>query len=227
MEWSNKMLPRSRNPWLLFVSPAGEIHRFQGRSIPGIVAIAGHDFCKSGKWSGTTFRLEVAPGVRVFDGADGWETDRFTEGLSAVVRHRVDRWMDVANALGVRRATAQAFLREWLPREAAELDQVEADLAALEASAGGEAEHLVVTFGHPRNRQREAGFWKWPVVISVAGHEVGRLAPNPVSWGWSDPVITGPVKLLSVVKGGGTGGGSVELTLAVPEGSAARHGEPW
>lgn len=81
--WSDQMGHRGRGAWLLLVDSEGHIHRFTGENILGVCAVVGTDYKKAGKWSHTTYRLELAPGVRAIAGRDGWETGRFVEGLGA------------------------------------------------------------------------------------------------------------------------------------------------
>jgi len=224
IEWSDKRGPRGRYPWLLFVDRNGTVHWFRGYSIPGIAAVVGHDYEKAGIWSGSTYRLEVAPGVRAIAGRDGWETGSFREGLArAAGRAHCDRWVDVADALGVTISEAQAFLRDFAPSEAVELDQVEADLETVDGAAGPDgAEIVAVSFGGPTNRQIDAGYWASPVVVRDAtGREVARVYPDP-EVGWDRPVPEGQVRVLASERSRGYHGGYVSLRLAVPAGCSAR-----
>ena len=49
MELSNQIGSRERKPWLLLIK-SGEVTPFAGQSIPGIVAVVGRHYEKSGKW---------------------------------------------------------------------------------------------------------------------------------------------------------------------------------
>jgi hypothetical protein len=96
--------------------------------------VRGTDYTKQGIWSYTTYRLQIATGVREIAGRDGWETGRFTEGLGAAVGVPTpDTWADVATALGVSVPRAMEFLRNWRPGAAESLDSVERSLNTLEA----------------------------------------------------------------------------------------------
>lgn len=217
--WSNKLGHRSRKSWALLVGPGDDVREFAGASIPGVVAVIGYDCTSEGKWSATIYRFELAPGVRFIAGHNGWETGRFTEGLAAATGLSADRWADVANALGVSVPTAMAFLRETRPKAAAELDGVEAALAALDEAEPVGAEELTISFGSPTKRERAAGFWAWPVVVTVNNKEVGRVTPTD-NGAWT---ASGSVKVLKEVRAAGTGGGYVTLRLAVPAGAKAEH----
>lgn len=249
--WSDQQGNRDRKAWALLVGPGDAVTTFSGESIPGVVAVAGHDYNKNGKWSSTTFRLTLADGVRLIAGHNGWETGRFIEGLAAASGRlgsgRVDRWIDVANALGISVPSAMAFLRAWRPKAAEELDQVDRDLEAVDEAAGPEgAEEISISFGSPTRRAQGGGFWTWPVRV-FAGPEYGaggqrsepppaeiaRVVPGPVGDefpSWATPVVCDPrgvpaaVRVLSSTHTAGMHGGYVSLRLAVPAGATARHG---
>jgi hypothetical protein len=110
-----------------------EVIPFSNKTIVGVAVVRGTDYFRNGKWSYTTFRLQLADGIRHIAGRDGWETARFTEGLASALRCKTpDTWQDVANALGVSVPSAMEFLRSWNPQEAATLDEVEQSLILLE-----------------------------------------------------------------------------------------------
>lgn len=218
--WSDKMGPRRRAAWLLLITPE-KVHIFQGKTIPGVVAVVGTDYEKAGAWSHTTYRLEVADGVQVIAGRDGFETGRFTEGLAnALGIGPIDRWQDLANALGVTLSVAQEFVRSWRPKAAERLDQVEKDLDTIDAEAGDAgADVVAITIGCPRRRDLEAGYWSWPIrVIDQHGQEVGRVWKVDGRW-----EASGCVKILGAEHIAGPRGGWWSFRLAVPDGSSVVH----
>ncbi len=215
--YSNRMGSRRRSAWALVVGPGDEIELFTGDSLPGKVAVTGHDYEKCGVWSHSTYRLTVAPGVRFLSGHSGFETGTFVEGLRAATHKPTDRWHEVANALGVSLPVAMRFLRDWWPVAAEKLDQVEDDLASLDEASAVGAATLTVSYGAPNRKAREKGFWEWPVrVLDEDGEEVGRVT--------ADGSPSGEVKVLKRETAAGHGGGYVSLLLAVPEGCRAEHG---
>lgn len=222
-KWSDQIGSRGRGAWLLLVDGEGHIHHFDGDNIPGVVAIIGYDYERAGKWSHTTYRLQLAHGgVRAIAGRNGWETGRFVEGLRSAVSYRqpIDRWVDVANALGVTMTEAQRFLREWRLKAAEALDLVEETLGLMDDETDGEFETVAISFGSPTNRMRAAGFWGWPVRVTLEGAEVGRVISGETDW-----VPEGQVKVLAVEHGSGRGGGYVSMRLAIPAGAKVYHGE--
>ncbi len=228
--WNDQIGKRGRRAWLLLIKD-DVIHSFQGDSIPGVVAVIGYDFEPKGKWSSTTFRLALAPGVRAISGLNGWNTATFREGLRAALRwpEPLDRWHEIANAMGVSLSSVQAFLHAFKPKEAEELDKVEEDLAAVDCPTEAQqdddgAEIVTISFGHPMLKEMRAGFWDWPIrIIAPDGSEVGRVfRPDRTadSHLWE---AQGRVRILAAEHAPGRHGGYWSFRLAVPAGCRAVH----
>ncbi len=225
INWSDKIGSRSRKAWLLLVK-GEEVMAFTGQNIPGVAVVRGTSYNKNGKWSHTTYRIELAPGVQAISGKNGWETNKFVEGLASAVRFGgpIDTWADVANALGVSVPSAMEFLRSWRPKAAAALDDVDAALSALdeaadEAEAMADTETVVVSFGSPTRRQRAEGFWTNPK--SIPNHD-GELRLIDAERGWDKDNITVVGILGTVVSAthsSGHGGGYVSVTVAIVPGT--------
>jgi len=60
--WSNQVGSRGRCAWLLFIK-GDEIISFTGRDIPGVVVVCDTTYKEVGKWSHTTYYLQLADGV--------------------------------------------------------------------------------------------------------------------------------------------------------------------
>lgn len=205
---------RSRAAFCLVVGPGDQVALFGGHSIPGKLVVVGGDYQKAGKWSASTYRIELAPGVRLVSGHLGWEQGTLREALAA------NRWTEVASAIGVSLPVAQALVREWRPREAAHLDAVEAQLAELDEIAPAGATEVSISFGGPTRRMREAGYWGWPVVVELAGRVIARITQDAQRRWTSDSDL---VRVLDVQHSSGHGGGYTSLRLAVPDGATAEH----
>lgn len=224
LEWSDELGPRSRAAWLLLVK-GDEVTAFAGRDLPGLVAVRGSDFRRNGKWSHTTYRLLLAPGVRAISGRNGFETGTFAEGLRSAVRAPapIDTWAEMAAALGVSVPGAMAFLRAWRPKAAEALDIATAKVAealdAAEEAASSDLaiETVTVSFGAPTKRQAAAGFWTAPK--AVPGHpdaevylvnpDAGWTAPGNVALRGANGAVT------SVRHSSGHGGGYVTVAVSV------------
>jgi hypothetical protein len=72
--WNNGIGSRSRRPRCLVLAPNGDIHRFTGQSIAGVVKVLGSDYKKNGKWSNSTFRCISPPGTVTISWKQDWET---------------------------------------------------------------------------------------------------------------------------------------------------------
>lgn len=221
--WSDEIGSRGRKPFLLFVR-GDEIIPFRGgENINGVVVVRGTDYTKNGKWSHTTYRLELADGIRHIAGRDGWETGRFVEGLaSAVGCATPDTWADTAKALGVSVPSAMEFLRSWRPKAAAKLDEVEQALANLEeTSSREETDSVIVTvsFGSPANRAIREGYWESPKGIPGYNAEI-RLKDRSQGWTEKNIEVVGiSGTILSVKYSPGMHGGYYAVSVAVIPGT--------
>lgn len=220
--WSNGIGSRGRGAWLLFIR-GDEVIPFGGKNIPGVVVVRGTDYTKNGKWSYTTYRLELANGIRHIAGRDGWETGRFVEGLgSAVGCSTPDIWADTSKALGVSVPSAMEFLRSWRPQAAEKLDEVEQSLMALEEfSSQQEADSVIVTvsFGSPTNRAIREGYWESPKGIPGYNAEI-RLKDSSKGWAEGNIEVVGiSGTVLSVKHSVGMHGGHYAVSVAVVPGT--------
>ena len=232
LTYSDGIGSRGRRPFLILIK--GEsITTFKGETIPGVVVVRGTDYNKNGKWSHTTFRLELAQGVRAVSGSDGWETGKFVEGLRSAVSASkpIDTWADVANALGVSVPSAMSFLREWRPKAAVALDEVDAQLTALDEAADkveakADTETVVVSFGSPTRAQRADGFWTSAKGIPNHNGEL-RLINKEKGWIKENIKVAGIVgTVMSASHASGYGGGYVSVTVAVVPGTSFEDPEP-
>lgn len=222
IEWSDKMGARRRDPFLLFVK-GDEIIPFAGSNIGGVVVVRGTDYEQAGKWSHTTYRLQVADGIRYIAGREGWETGRFVEGLgSAVGCATPDTWADTAKALGVSVPSAMEFLRSSRPKAAEKLDEVEQSLANLEeASSQEESDSVKVTvsFGSPTNRAAREGYWESPKDIPGYKAEI-RLVNRADGWAEGNIEVVGiSGTVLSMEHCRGMHGGYYAVSVAVIPGT--------
>lgn len=221
IEWSDGIGSRGRSPFLLFIK-GDEIVSFGGHAIEGVVVVRGTDYTKNGKWSHTTYRLQVADGVRHIAGRSGWETGRFIEGLgSAVGCGTPDTWADTANAFGVSVPSAMEFLRSWRPKAAEKLDEVEQSLAKLEEVSEKETDSVIVTvsFGSPTNASIRSGYWESPKSVPGYAAEIRKLDPIG-SWAEGNIEVVGiSGTVLSVKHSSGMHGGYYAVSVAVIPGT--------
>lgn len=221
IEWSDGIGSRGRGPFLVFIK-GDEIIPFDGKNISGVVVVRGTDYTKNGKWSHTTYRLDVADGIRHIAGRSGWETGRFGEGLgSAVGCATTDTWAETAKALGVSVPSTMEFLRGWKPQAAEKLDKVEQSLVALEEVSGQGTDSVTVTvsFGSPTNRAIADGYWESPKTIPRYAAEIRKTDP---AGGWAEgniEVVGISGTILSVKHSAGMHGGYYAVSVAVIPGT--------
>lgn len=224
--WKKQLGHRGRLPWALIVHN-GIVYPFTGVDIPGTCSIVGQDYEKKGRWSSTTYRLAIPDSARLITGHEGWGTGLFLEGLQSALHPHgpIERWADLANALGVSIPEAQRFLHDFRPEEASRLDEVEAALAAMveaEDDLDGDVEEVALTFGAPTRRQMAEGYWEAPVLVLLGDEEVGRVTRGGDPQGWTAPVAQGRVAVLSSTHSDGYHGGYISLHLKVPAGARAK-----
>jgi hypothetical protein len=222
IEWDNQVGSRGREPFLLFVR-GDQVLPFSGKDIAGVVVVKGTDYEKNGKWSHTTYRLQVADNVRCLAGRMGWEKGTLAEGLqkAAGVDFVVDTWPEVAQCLGISVVSAMKFMRENHPKEAEDLDVVERELEKLDdVEHSAQIETTTVSFGGPSNREISEGYWEAPKPIK--GFEEANICLIEPSNGWGDREnirivgVTGVVTSTNHVMGMHGGYYAVEISI-IPE----------
>lgn len=217
LTWSDRIGSRGRGNHLWLRSHEGKLYEFTGENIPQIVSVRGSSYHKEGKWSNTTYRLVLAPGVRAFAFRRGWQTGTIREGLAASLGWQsIDTWAEFANALSIGMSEAKKFLAQW-PRAAEHYDRVEESLCGLEeVSVKSDFVISVCSFGGPTNRQIDEGFWQKPLVVTDEGGE-----ERGVVFQGDDGVYVSQVKevaVIDVIRHPGYHGGTHEVKVAMPVG---------
>jgi len=224
LTWSDGIGPRGRRAFLLLVK-GDEVVPFTGSNISGVVVVRGTDYSKNGKWSSTTYRLELASDIRHIAGLNGWETGRFVEGLAASIHCATpDTWAETAKALGVSVPSAMEFLRAWRPKAAEKLDEVEQSLVALEEASEQETDSVIITvsFGSPTNRAIREGYWESPKGIPGYIAEI-RLKDREQGWNEGNIEVVGiSGTVLSVKHSAGMHGGYYAVSVAVIPGTETK-----
>ncbi|NCC41917.1 MAG: hypothetical protein EOM21_21405, partial [Gammaproteobacteria bacterium] len=79
---NNQLGPRSLSHLNLLLARVGEkdlIVEFRGESIPGVARVVKEDYTENGKWSHSTWQVELAEGIAGFTFSQDWETGRYLE----------------------------------------------------------------------------------------------------------------------------------------------------
>lgn len=166
-QYNDGLCPGGRRP-RLYLAKGGEVRKFAGENIPGFCAIAAQKYEKNGKWSSTTYQLELAPGVRPLE---------FLSPLHGTWGDGFTSWGEVAGELQLPIEVAQALVRAEYTKTGERLDKLEAFAASVEA-AGGDTEVVVISFGSPTNRQAREGFWNSPKSARASDGTEVTVAPG-------------------------------------------------
>lgn len=203
--WNNGQKSRGRQPRCIIVAPTGEVHRFTGADIAGVVKVLGSDYTKQGKWSNSTYRCISPDGAVEVSWYQDWDTgETFPQ----------DTWSDAYSWLIERAPRADydsfmAYVRENFPKVANKFDTNAVAIAEFENIS--DTTEITINFGNPTNRQIRDGWWDAP-----KSQDGVTIAPSEDT-GWYNPVIVEPKNavILSSVHRRGMHGGyySVKVVL--------------
>ena len=191
----------------LWLAKGIAVVKFEGSTISGFCAIAGEDYTKNGKWSNTTYRLVLAPGVRPL---------YFLAPLHGTWGQDLGSWGEVAEKLALPIDVAQGIIRAEYKRTAARLDELEA--FALEQD-GATVETVIISFGSPTNRQIDAGWWDESKSARTSDGREVVVAPGLDDEGWwNKPRVLEPTgaTVIAVTHRPGMHGGYWSVEVAVP-----------
>jgi hypothetical protein len=203
-EYNDGLRPGGRRP-RLYLAKGGQVQRFNGKDIPGFCVITSEVYSKEGKWSNTTYVLDLAPGVRPI---------YFLSPLHGTWGEHFESWGAVAEFLGLPIEVARQVVRDEYPRTAERLDQVEQFALEVEA-LGNTTETVIISFGSPTRRQAADGFWERPKSATTSDGRRVTVAPDP---SWEAPTVVEPhgARVISVRHKPGMHGGYWTIEVAVP-----------
>ncbi|MBD3366412.1 hypothetical protein GF360_03700 [candidate division WWE3 bacterium] len=129
--WSDKLGSRSRRPACLVITRKGDIYRFTGSDIEGVVKVVNSNYVKQGKWSHTTFHCISPEGTKIYSWSQSWG-----EGLFWPQASWEEAIAEIQNAAPQAKAQAvENVIRENWPHAAGKFDE---NRAAMHAFAGVE-----------------------------------------------------------------------------------------
>jgi len=73
-KWDDKIGCRNRKPIAILVTEDGNVHRFEGESIPGVCSAIPAEYCKQGKWSYQAYEITHRPSTTFISWMEDWET---------------------------------------------------------------------------------------------------------------------------------------------------------
>ncbi len=207
--WNDGRRSGGRRP-RLYLAKAGAATKFQGSNLPGLCVVATEHYEKSGKWSNTTYGLNLATGVRPIE---------MLSPLHGTWGDNLSSWGDAVSELGLPLEATQTLIRAEYPSTAERLDAVET--FALEAEAeGGDMEVVVISFGAPTNRAIREGWWSQPKSGRTTDGKNVVIAPADGEYGpdWGNPVVVEPegATIIATKRTPGMHGGYWAVEVAVP-----------
>lgn len=208
-EYNDGLKNAGRTP-RLYLAKGGEVQKFTGVNMPGFCAIATSKYEKCGKWSNTTYQLDLVPGVRPL---------YFLSPMHGTWGDNLGSWGEVAETLGLPVDVAQALIRAEYKGTAERLDKLEEFALAVEAQ-GNETETVVVSFGSPTNRSISEGYWEKPKSSKTSYGRAVTVSPSKGEYGadWSKPSVVEPegAKIISSRHQPGMHGGYWTIEVVVP-----------
>lgn len=203
-EYNDGLCPGGRRP-RLYLAKGSQVFKFVGMAISNVCAIAAQEYKKNGKWSNTTYKLEMAVGVRPL---------YFLSPMHGTWGQTLPSWGGAATELGLPIEVARRVIGEEYPTTAERLDKVEQFILG---SGSVEAEVVVVSFGSPTNRQAADGFWDSQHRGRTADGRDVVVAPGP-GQDWDSPLVVEPpgARVLSSRHSPGMHGGYRTIEVGVP-----------
>ncbi|MDD3293026.1 MAG: hypothetical protein PHI45_02805 [Candidatus Pacebacteria bacterium] len=205
-EYNDGSCSAGREP-RLYLAKGDKIARFNGRDIEGFCVIAKSRYEKNGKWSNTTYELEMVPGVRAL---------YFLSPMHGVWGENLESWGEVAESLGLSVDTCKEIIGREYKKTAERLDKIEEFSLSVEKE-NITSETVIISFGSPTNRAIREGYWEEPKTgYTSEGKEV-KISPGEEG-GWYKPVVLIPkeAKIIASSHSPGMHGGYWKVEVIVP-----------
>jgi len=185
----------------------GIAKKFTGGDVPGFAIVASHEYTPAGKWSNTTYRLLLSPGVTPV---------YMISPLHGIWGQDFLSWGEAAAELGVSEAIARQIVAAEYPDTAARLDKIEAEFAR-QAELGPEPEVVIIHFGCPSGRMIRNEFWDDPKSGETSDGRVVTVVKDAKK-GWYAPHVIEPngAVIVGVKHTPGMHGGWYEVQVLVP-----------
>jgi hypothetical protein len=205
----DELLPGSRRRRIYLQDAAGALHRFLGASIDRVVTVGGSCYEKCGKWSTTMYRCALPDSVEIVTLVRGLHQNGVFSGCMS--------YEDVIARIGAPRPVSgiAAWLRAEYPVAATKLDEISAQIDALEAEDAAPMHIREVAYGGFTRRQRH--LHQAPIIMTAPD---GRTARIEYDTRTGERTLTSEwCSLLEHQRLPGHGGGYVTMRIACPEGT--------
>lgn len=190
-----------RSPRLYFKNN-GIMTKFEGKSIPSVAVVLTAEYEKAGKWSNTTYRVELAKGVEHYI---------FLSPLHGIWGQEYISWLEVANHLGIGINEAKRVVGEEYPVTYQRLEDIEKISDTLPEDSDYEV--ITINFGSPTRREMSDGFWEKPKSL---GDVTISLKDSDGGGGWNiENIDVNKGKILDCTRTPGMHGGYVSVRVMV------------
>ena len=192
-KWNNGMQSRSRYSRLLLYT-RNTVVQFDGSDIPGYCVVVGTSYQKNGKWSNTTYEIQLAAGVKASGITQGWDSGRYVDSVVSMKSIQSQLGLD-----GCAPTAVEFYLQTRLYKTYIRFVEYREKIAALEAiEEQSGAEFMPYEYKQYRLTRRQGDN-----MLLVEGQV---FAGQP---------IEGLVEVLSSESVGGYGGGTTTYQLMI------------
>lgn len=128
---NNAMGSRSLRHVNLLLCPGQGIVEFTGKDIPPVLRVVKEDYTRNGKWSHSTWTVEIQDDFELLAYGQDWEMGKFFPGKTwPEALKRLNSKLDGKPAkMGITEAMMERAIRSIFPKSAAAIDAAEAEFA--------------------------------------------------------------------------------------------------
>jgi len=149
--------------------------------LEGLMAILTHKYVQNGKWSGDTWSLALAEGVKAGVLVQGWETGTNYEALGSAgwkeCHQALEKLLDCSIDF---EHMYDFFHQDPFKAFAKAFDERDEALAAISKPA--KAEVVELRFGAPTNREIKNGYWETSKDVKLSDGRYVRVTPMVDDW---------------------------------------------
>lgn len=207
-EYNDGLQSCNRRP-RLYLARGKEVEKFVGQDIDGFCLIVSEIWDKNGRWSNTTYTLNLFPGVRPL---------YFLSPMHGLWGEWFSSWGEVIEKLSLPIEVCKELVRTEYPATAKRLDHIENVYMEAEKN-DPDAELVVISFGSP-SKSRMKLYWDEPKsAYDSKGNKI-EIGPTQTPSGpdWKNPHVISPVgaKIILSEHKPGNSGGYYAVTVSVP-----------
>jgi len=191
----------------LYLVKGRECKKFEGAEIYDFCVILKSEYEKCGKWSNTTYELELAAGVKPF---------YFISPMHGIWGQDYRSWGELIEDLQIPISVAKEIVHNEFMVTFERLEKIE-EFQAKAEEENASTETVIISFGNATRRQRDEGYFENEKTGHTStGIEV-VIKPGKEN-DWYEPEILKPAgaKFIQTIRTPGTGGGYYDVEILVP-----------